>query len=418
MKKIILICLFTGLVSGVRAQKNNKMTEDEKTFALKVLEWLHEFETSPSFNGPGSLREEDAIQQDAFPWNRWVDKHKDERSDLLHLFRGLKDMSIRPVEDSPNACELVFRCRTKEPGGVSLKVSFTPFDSNKHLDKDENCIGFRSVVFCGLEADVQLHLTDRRGRPVHLMEPMWIGKGRQKKGEEYTEAWYSIVLPLSVPWQEVTGGHIDVKLFPPQEYDRVEVAPGDAEEIPKKVTFGSKEFIIEKVDSAGLVIAADGDVLEQLAGMEYLYCKGGKWYKVSEKYSFNGDVKTMLKLKNEGNITFEEWLKKKRIDPNNLEGTIENFVSADMFSDEVPDLWGKRINTRMYGDSLLLYMPVEAGREKTIASLVLPVPSSGNDVNAVIDEQLCRELLGRLGDGAHTEDDDDDDPDISESYSN
>lgn len=404
MKRIILISLLTVLALSAHAQNSNKMTEDKKPFALKILEWLHGFETSSSFDGLDSLRGEKAFKQDVLPWDKWADEHKNERSDLLHLLNGVKNMSIRPVEGSPNACELVFRCRTKEKGGFSIGVSFGVFESDKYLDKDENCIGFRQRVFCGLETDVQLHLTDKRGRSVHLStETMFIRKGQKKINEEYSEAWFSIELPLTVPWPDVTGGHVDVKLFPPQEYDRVEVALGNAEEIPRKATFGSKEFCIEKVDSVGLVIAADGEVLEQLGGMEYLYYKGDSWYKTSSLHSFTGDVKTMLKLKKEGNITFEEWLKKKRIDPNNLEGTIENFVSEDIFSEAGPDLWGKRINTRMYGDSLLIYMPVEAGHEKIIASIVLPVPSSGNDVKVVIDEQLCKELLGRLGAGVNME---------------
>lgn len=411
MKKIIVICLLIGVASGGYAQKNYKMTEEDKTFALKVLKWLHEFETSPSFNEL-FLKEEDAIKWDALPWNRWVDEYKNERSDLLHLFKGLKNMTIRPVEGSPNACELVFRCLAKETDKISLKVAVSTFNSEK-----ENCIGIRREVFCGLEADVQLHLTDGRGRPVYLTGPIRLRKGHKKKCEKYMEVWSSIVLPLSVPWLDVDG-HVDLKLFPPQEYDMVEVALGDTVKIPQKATFGNKEFIIEKIDSVGLVIAADGEVLEQLEGMEYLYSKGGNWYRVYHKHSFSGDVKTMLKLKNEGDITFERWLKKKRIDLNNLEGTIMNFLSEDTLSDELPDLWAKRINTRMYGDRLLLYMPVEAEREKTIASIVLPVPSSGNEVKAVIDEQLCRELLGRLGDGTDMKGYDYDDSCISESFSN
>lgn len=400
MKRIILISLLTVLVSGACAQKNNKMTKVEKTLALQVLEWLHGFETSSSFDGLDSLRGEKALKQDVLPWDKWADEHKNKYSDVLYLLKGLKNMSIRPVESSPNACELVFRCRTKEKGRISIGVSFGVFESDKYLDKDKNCIGFHSEVFCGLETDVQLHLTDRRGRPVYLnTETMFIRKGQEKIDEEYSEAWFSIELPLTVPWLDVAGGYVDVKLFPPQEYDRVEVALGDMEEIPQKVTFGSKEFRIEKIDSVGLVIAADGHVLKQLGDMEYLYYKGDSWYKASSLYSFTGDVKTMLKLKNEGNITFEEWVKKKHIDLNNLERTIGNFVSHDMFLEGGPDLWGKRINTGMYGDRLLLYMPVEAGRKKAIAFTSLPVLSSENDVKVVIDEQLCRELLNRLNDG-------------------
>lgn len=222
MKRMILICLLIGLVSGACAHKKIKMTEDEKAYLLKVLELLHEFETSASFGALDSLKEEDAVEQHALPWNKWADEHKDQRSDLLHLLKGLKDMSVRPAEGAPNACELVARCRTEETGEGSIGVSFNIFDSDRHSDKDGNCIGFRSKVFCGLETDVQLHLTDKSGRPVYLTEEdMWLRKGWKQMGEEDSEAWFSVVLPLSAPWQDVTGGHLDVKFFPPQEYDRV-----------------------------------------------------------------------------------------------------------------------------------------------------------------------------------------------------
>lgn len=396
MKKIILISAFVGVLSGAYAQKQ-PMTKTERDNVMQVLKWLHENETSNSFNALKNLKVENASKKDVLPWNEWSEKQKDKRYDLLHLFKSFENVSVQPVDDSPNACELVFYCKEKETVGFSGGVSGT-FSTLRGLNED-NCTNLRNEVFCGLDADVELHLTDSRGKFVYFAELIHGLHKHKTKSDGYREVWYSIHLPLSVPWEDVEDGYIELKLFPPQEYDWVQVALGDAAEFPQKITLGNKKYIIEKVDSVGMVISANSYYdWHQLSNMKFLYKMEGYWY-YNPYYivGVGGDVKTMLKLKYEGNISFEEWLKKKRIDPNKLEETIGNYLSKDMYSDAEPDLLGKYINTRMYGDSLLLYMPVEPEREKTIASFRLPISLSEKDVKTNINIPLCNKLLDQLG---------------------
>ncbi len=53
--------------------------------------------------------------------------------------------------------------------------------------------------------------------------------------------------------------------------------------------------------------------------MDYLYHRDGNWYEPSSSTFTTGDLDKILK-NSTGKITFEEWLKGKGIDPNNLEG--------------------------------------------------------------------------------------------------
>lgn len=396
MKKLILISALVGLLSEVCAQKQ-PMTEKERDNVMQVLKWLHENETSDSFNALKNLKVEDASKKDVLPWDEWSEKQKDKRYDLLHLFKSFENVSVQPVDDSPNVCELVFYCKEKETEVFSGGVSGT-FSTLRKLNED-NCTNLRCEVFCGLDADVELHLTDSRGKFVYFAEMIHGQHKHKTKSDGYREVWHTINLPLSVPWEDVEGGYIELKLFPPQEYDWVQVALGDAAEFPQKITLGNKKYIIEKVDSVGMVISANSYYdWHQLRNMKFLYKMESFWY-YNPYYivGVGGDVQTMLKLKYEGKISFEEWLKKKCVDPNKLEKTIGNYLSKDMYSDAEPDLWGKYINTRMYGDSLLLYMPVEPEREKTIASFRLPIPLSEKDIKTNINRPLCNKLLDQLG---------------------
>ena len=85
-------------------------------------------------------------------------------------------------------------------------------------------------------------------------------------------------------------------------------------------------------------------------------------------------------LKNStGKITFEEWLKGKGIDPNNLEETLKHFMededSEGNDDTDAAGVMGKHYTVALQGDSLLLYMPDEKRRK--IAEITVFAPSEG-----------------------------------------
>ncbi|MFR5958434.1 MAG: energy transducer TonB [Bacteroides stercoris] len=101
-------------------------------------------------------------------------------------------------------------------------------------------------------------------------------------------------------------------------------------------------------------------------------------------------------LKNSiGKISFEEWLKRKNIDPNNLEETMEHYMEDEV--SEVNDgtdatgVMGKHYTVALQGDSLLLYMPDE--KKRKIAEITAFAPSEGKASRLLINHERCSELI-------------------------
>lgn len=94
MKKLILISALVGVLSEAYAQIL-PMTEKEKDNVMQVLKWLHDNETSDSFNALKNLKVEDAPKKNVLPWNEWSEKQKDKRYDLLYLFKSFENVSVQ-----------------------------------------------------------------------------------------------------------------------------------------------------------------------------------------------------------------------------------------------------------------------------------------------------------------------------------
>lgn len=201
-------------------------------------------------------------------------------------------------------------------------------------------------------------------------------------------------IPLTAPYQEIAGGHISLSFYMPEKYNRITVPIKEFGNKPVQVTWGSMTFSIEKVDSNGFIISTDAENIDKLRCMGCLYHRDGNWYEPSSQTAITGDLDKILK-NSIGKISFEEWLKRKNIDPNNLEETMEHYMEDEV--SEVNDgtdatgVMGKHYTVALQGDSLLLYMPDE--KKRKIAEITAFAPSEGKASRLLINHERCSELI-------------------------
>ena len=270
-----------------------------------------------------------------------------------------------------------------------------------HEDENGNFTGFCKELFFDLETDLQLHLADKQGKPVYIHpdEDIYLLEGGDyAKNKDMLNIWFGLQIPLTVPYQEIAGGHISLSFYMPEKYDRITVPIKDFGDKPVQVTWGNKTFSIEKVDSNGFTISADAETIDKLRRMDYLYHRDGNWYEPSSSTFTTGDLDKILK-NSTGKITFEEWLKGKGIDPNNLEETLKHFMEdEDSEGNDDTDAAGvmeKHYTVALQGDSLLLYMPDEKRRK--IAEITVFAPSEGEASRLIINRERCNELIRMVG---------------------
>ena len=400
MRRILSTVLLACLVLGAWAQNKTKMTEEEKKEAMEQLEVLYQFETGAAFGELDSLSENREFRQDKLPWEKWADKFKHEsfKKSLSRLFRCFDKAFIEPDKDSPIFFNLMLRGKDEDvPSYFGVREGSGLWKKYYHEDENGNFTGFCKELFFDLETDLQLHLTDKQGKPVYIhpeADIYLLEGGDYPQNKDMLNIWFGLQIPLTVPYQEIAGGHISLSFYMPQEYDRITVPIKDFGDKPVQVTWGSRTFSIEKVDSNGFIISANAETLDKLKGMECLYCRDGNWYKPSSSTSTTGYLDKILKNSTE-KITFEEWLKEKGIDPNNLEETLKHFME-DEVSEEDDDagLMGKHYRIALQGDSLLLYMPVEKRRK--IAGITVFAPSEGEASRLILNRERCNELIEGL----------------------
>lgn len=256
-----------------------------------------------------------------------------------------------------------------------------------HEDENGNFTGFCKELFFDLETDLQLHLADKQGKPVYIHpdEDIYLLEGGDyAKNKDMLNIWFGLQIPLTVPYQEIAGGHISLSFYMPQKYDRITVPIKDFGDKPVQVTWGNKTFSIEKVDSNGFTISADAETIDKLRRMDYLYHRDGNWYEPSSSTFTTGDLDKILK-NSTGKITFEEWLKGKGIDPNNLEETLKHFMededSEGNDDTDAAGVMGKHYTVALQGDSLLLYMPDEKETENCRDNRICPIGRRSIAVN-------------------------------------
>ena len=400
MRRILSTVLLACLVLGAWAQNKKKMTEEEKKETMEQLEVFYQFETGTAFSGLDSLAENQEFKQDMLPWEKWADKfkHKSFKNGLSRLFMCFDKAFIEPNKDSSIFCNLMLRGKGED---VSSYFGGRPgsglWEKYYHEDENGNFTGFCKELFFDLETDLQLHLTDKQGKPayIHPEKDIYLLEGGDyAKNKDMLNIWFGLQIPLTVPYQEIAGGHISLSFYMPQEYDRITVPIKDFGDKPVQVTWGSKTFSIEKVDNNGFIISADAETLDKLKGMKRLYHRDGNWYEPSSSTATTGDLDKILKNSTR-KITFEEWLKENGIDPNNLEETLKYFmedeVSEEDTSTDDAGVTGKHYKIALQGDSLLLYMPVEKRRK--IAEITVFAPSEGEASRLIINRERCNELI-------------------------
>lgn len=400
MRRILSTVLLACLVLGAWAQNKKKMTEEEKKEAMEQLEVFYQFETGTAFSGLDSLAENQEFKQDMLPWEKWADKfkHKSFKNGLSRLFMCFDKAFIEPNKDSSIFCNLMLRGKEEDVSSYfGGRQGSGLWEKYYHEDENGNFTGFCKELFFDLETDLQLHLTDKQGKPayIHPEKDIYLLEGGDyAKNKDMLNIWFGLQIPLTVPYQEIAGGHISLSFYMPQEYDRITVPIKDFGDKPVQVTWGSKTFSIEKVDNNGFIISADAETLDKLKGMKRLYHRDGNWYEPSSSTATTGDLDKILKNSTR-KITFEEWLKENGIDPNNLEETLntlmEDEVSEEDTGTDDAGVTGKHYRIALQGDSLLLYMPVEKRRK--IAEITVFAPSEGEASRLIINRERCNELI-------------------------
>lgn len=400
MRRILSTVLLACLVLGAWAQNKKKMTEEEKKEAMEQLEVFYQFETGTAFSGLDSLAENQEFKQDMLPWEKWADKfkHKSFKKSLSRLFMCFDKAFIEPDKDSPIFCNLMLRGKEENVSSYfGGRQGSGLWEKYYHEDENGNFTGFCKELFFDLETDLQLHLTDKQGKPayIHPEKDIYLLEGGDyAKNKDMLNIWFGLQIPLTVPYQEIAGGHISLSFYMPQEYDRITVPIKDFGDKPVQVTWGSKTFSIEKVDNNGFIISADTETLDKLKGMKRLYHRDGNWYEPSSSTATTGDLDKILKNSTR-KITFEEWLKENGIDPNNLEETLKYFMEDEVSEEDTgtddAGVTGKHYRIALQGDSLLLYMPVEKRRK--IAEITVFVPLEGEASRLIINRERCNELI-------------------------
>lgn len=334
MKRLLSTVLLACFVLGAWAQNKTKMTEEEKKEAMKQLEVLYQFETGAAFGELDSLTESQEFKQDRLPWEKWADKfkHKSFKKSLSRLFMCFDKAFIEPNKDSPIFFNLMLRGKDEDVSSYfGGRQGSGLWKKYYHEDENGNFTGFCKELFFDLETDLQLHLADKQGKPVYIHpdEDIYLLEGGDyAKNKDMLNIWFGLQIPLTVPYQEIAGGHISLSFYMPEKYDRITVPIKDFGDKPVQVTWGNKTFSIEKVDSNGFTISADAETIDKLRRMDYLYHRDGNWYEPSSSTFTTGDLDKILK-NSTGKITFEEWLKGKGIDPNNLEETLKHFMEDE-----------------------------------------------------------------------------------------
>ena len=400
MRRILSTVLLACLVLGAWAQNKKKMTEEEKKEAMEQLEVFYQFETGTAFSGLDSLAENQEFKQDMLPWEKWADKfkHKSFRNGLSRLFMCFDKAFIEPNKDSPIFCNLMLRGKEEDVSSYfGGRQGSGLWEKYYHEDENGNFTGFCKELFFDLETDLQLHLTDKQGKPayIHPEKDIYLLEGGDyAKNKDMLNIWFGLQIPLTVPYQEIAGGHISLSFYMPQEYDRITVPIKDFGDKPVQVTWGSKTFSIEKVDNNGFIISADAETLDKLKGMKRLYHRDGNWYEPSSSTATTGDLDKILKNSTR-KITFEECLKENGIDPNNLEETLKYFMEDEVSEEDTgtddAGVTGKHYRIALQGDSLLLYMPVEKRRK--IAEITVFAPLEGEASRLIINRERCNELI-------------------------
>lgn len=390
MKRLLFTVLLAGTLLTAGAQKPEKMTKKEREQALHELELYYRMETGQLFSFGNSAPR----QVETLPWEAWAEEHREDREKLEALFGGFENAVLEPVADEPNACRVVFRMPTEEEGRFSFSSS-VGFDDDFRTDDRGNRIGFHHAIsaFCDLETEIDFRLTDTGGKPVYIApeEDVLVVTGCRMNDYGGNEDYFGLQFPLSVPFSEADGGYVDVRLSGPDEYAWAEIPANAA---GRELSLGGVGFRVEKIDDKGFVVSAAEADLERLDKLEYLYRRSdGIWKPTSTMWS-KGPLAEMMDKQPQTDLSFDEWLAQKGVDPDRLEETLANFTDSD--DEESDPARGIRFDSGMAGDALLLYMPTDSADIEPLATARIYAPSVGMLPEASVNNTLAARLLERL----------------------
>ena len=265
---------------------------------MEGLEALYQLETGAAFGELGSLSGNKEFKLYRLPWEEWAGKFKYATGGLLVLLRCFNKAFIEPNKDSSIFCNLMLRGKFEDLSSnfdIRKESELWMFD---HQDENGNFTGFRKYLFFDLETDLQIHLTDKQGKPVYIHpdENLYLLEGGYKvQNKDTLNIWYGLQIPLTAPYQEIAGGHISLSFYMPEKYNRITVPIKEFGNKPVQVTWGSMTFSIEKVDSNGFIISTDAEKIDKLRRMGCLYHRDGNWYEPSSQTAITGDLDKILK---------------------------------------------------------------------------------------------------------------------------
>jgi hypothetical protein len=395
MKKITFITLFAGMVLSAGAQNTNYATGEEKQKILEELERNYEMEIYGYFS-----IDRPAKALSLMPWDAWAYQYRDEYQGVSELFGCLENLSVEPVEGEPKMCRLVFRGKSKGPDTFQdRRYIGNPWEA--HIDSLGTYIGFREKIFYGLTTDVELHLTNKKGKPILAdldwgsMESVYAIEGKKSIGNGESEVWFGIDIPLDSEFSKISDGTVTVRFAMPDEYDIVKVKAGDGSKKPVQVSFKDLNFKIEKIDSIGFVISADMFNRTKIDKTNCLFRKDGIWYEPLFAVDGWGFLDDILEY-NGGNYTFEKWLKKKGIDPENLKETMREYRKGTDSPHNLPDIFGKHYRTGMNPDTILFYKPSAPEDERIFSESTVRIIPSRHKSNYTPNKALRSGLLEKL----------------------
>ena len=388
MKHLILTALFAGLALTAGAQENKRMTEKEQKEALQNLEAYYKVVTGQASMFDDSFFKPRKVE--VLPWQEWTKNLEYRKKEFPKIVKGFENMRLEAVEDEPEYCSFVLRCPT-EGREKSYLSGNTGSNRNFQTDAAGHRIGFRqSVGFSGLGVDIKFHLKDRNGKPVFIApdKDVYIENGDRDGDFGEHEAYSLLMFPLTVPFSKVTGGYIDVRIDAPQQYEWVRLTKSD---IGRDQTLGGASFRLEQIKEKGFVLSALYDDSKHLNELRYFYCFGNSIWEARSSSTYTGALEDVMNAHKYRELTFEQWLAQKGVDPNNLGETLDN-----LYRNTDTSRRAKCFNSHMEGDTLLLYMPVDPAAIKPLVTARIFLPDVEEEAQISIDQSQVAMLQSQL----------------------
>lgn len=401
MKRLLSIAVLICTVFGAWAQNNYRMTEEEKRKTLEDLEFKFQMEIGSLFN-----REDPAEVLNIMPWDRWTYKYRNEYPGLSDLFSCLEKLSVEPVENEPKMCRLVFRGKVKGSDNFHSREylgSIIGSMDETYTDSNGGYIRFRNKIFYDLVTDIELNLKDKNGEPVYIDpynetydEGIFSIEGKKSTGNGESDVWFGIEIPLTSEFSEISSGTANVRFIMPDEYDIVKINPDDVCDKPVHISFGDLNFNVEKADSAGFVISADIIIKDKISQIRHLYKKDDIWYEPHPSMNEWEALEKVLEYDG-GNYTFEKWMEKNGIDPENLEKTLLEYkrrINSPGYG--YADIFGRYYKTGVYADTILFYNPAGPESERVLSESSVEFTPTESKASCNPDRILCNGILDKL----------------------